>query len=48
MMSLPFEYGFVKERWTNLIDVMLEKKTGQRKIHMLQIIALLEADWNTA
>ena len=48
MMSLPFEYGFVNERWTNSIDVMLEKKRGQRKIHMLRIIALVEADWNTA
>ncbi|KAL7502579.1 hypothetical protein ACHAXN_000520, partial [Cyclotella atomus] len=48
MMSLPFEYGFANERWTNSIDVMLEKKRGQRKIHMLRIIALVEADWNTA
>jgi hypothetical protein len=35
MMSLPFEYGFANERWSNSIDVMLEKKRGQRKIHML-------------
>jgi hypothetical protein len=27
---------------------MLEKKRGQRKIHTLRIIALVEADWNTA
>ncbi|KAL7504879.1 hypothetical protein ACHAXN_002679 [Cyclotella atomus] len=46
--SLPFGNGFVDERWTNLIDVMLEKKRGQRKIHTLRIIALVEADWNTA
>ena len=48
MMSLPFEYGFTNERWTSSLDVMLEKKRGQRKIHMLRIIALVEADWNTA
>ncbi|KAL7502242.1 hypothetical protein ACHAXN_002702, partial [Cyclotella atomus] len=48
MMSMPFEFGFVNERWTNAIDVMLEKKRGIRRIHMLRIIGLLEADFNTA
>jgi hypothetical protein len=48
MMSLPFEHGFTNERWTRSLDVMLEKKRGQRKIHTLRIIALVEADWNTA
>jgi hypothetical protein len=48
MMSMPFEFGFVNERWTKAINVMLEKKKGVRKIHMLRIIALLEADFNTA
>jgi hypothetical protein len=35
-------------RWTKCIDVMIEKKRGNRKIHMLRIIGLLEADFNTA
>jgi len=41
MMSLPFMYGFINTRWTRSIDVMLEKKRGNRKIHMLRIIGLL-------
>jgi hypothetical protein len=48
MISLPFLYGFVNNRWAHEIDVMLEKKRGVRKIHQLRIIGLLEADFNTA
>jgi hypothetical protein len=47
-MSLPFMHGFINLRWTKSIDIMLEKKRGNRKIHMLWIIGLLEADFNTA
>ena len=48
MISLPFVYGFPNDRWLREIDVMLEKKKGVRKIHLLRIIGLLEADFNTA
>lgn len=48
MISLPFMYGFPNPRWSNEVDVMLEKKAGVRKIHLLRIIGLLEADFNTA
>ena len=48
MMSLPFLFGFTNPRWAEEIDVMLEKKKGVRFIHLLRIIGLLEADFNTA
>lgn len=48
MMSLPFMYGFVNQRWLHEVDVMLEKQKGIRMIHLLRIIGLLEADFNTA
>ena len=48
MMSLPFMHGFTTQRWTKMVDVMLEKKRGIRKIHLLRIIGILEADFNTA
>ena len=47
MMSLPFMYGFSNKRLTKMVDVMLEKKRGVRRIHQLCIIGILEADFNT-
>ncbi|KAL7506238.1 hypothetical protein ACHAXN_003506 [Cyclotella atomus] len=47
MISLPFMYGFVCERWRKIIDCMLEKKAGVRQIHIMRIICLFEADFNT-
>ena len=48
MMSLPFMYGFTNALCTTSVTVMLEKSPGSLKIHQLRIIALLEADLNTA
>lgn len=45
--SLPFMYGFLNKRWLKTIECMLEKKTGVRKIHMMRIINLFEADFST-
>ena len=48
MMIVPFQYGFVNNRWCRATDVILEKKPGVSKIHQLRIIGLVEPDFNTA
>ena len=48
MMSTPFMYGFVNTRWSTVVDVVLKKKNGNRKIHHLRIPGILEVDFNTA
>ena len=48
MMSLPFQYAFANSRWTTEINVMLGKTAGVRKIHLMRIIGIVEADFNQA
>ena len=47
LLSLPFTYGFVNTHWTHMSDYMLEKKPGQRQIHLLRIIGKVAAEFNT-
>ena len=48
MISLPFQHGFSPSRWRQCLEVMLEKDAGNPLIHRLQIIVLLEANFNIA
>jgi hypothetical protein len=47
LLSLPFLYGFVNDKWTSMTDFMLEKKPGVRQIHTLRIIGKVAAEFNT-
>ena len=46
--ATPIHAWIQKRSLKKNIDVMLEKKAGVRKIHLLHIIGLVQADFNTA
>jgi len=46
LMSIPTFTGHSPERWHQIVDIMLEKKPGDRRIHRLRIIAVQESDFN--
>jgi hypothetical protein len=46
LMSIPALAGIPPSRWHQIVDVMLEKKPGDRRIHRLHIIALQESNFN--
>jgi hypothetical protein len=46
ILSLCLKHGITLQRWKKIIDVMLLKKPGDLQLHRLQIIQLIEADFN--
>jgi hypothetical protein len=46
MLSLPWKHGVCLDRWLKVIDVMLSKDEGICRLRRLQIIQLIEADFN--
>jgi len=48
LMILPFQYGFIPQRWKKTVQLMLEKDTGKPWLHRLRIIELFDAQLNAA
>ena len=46
MTSIPYETGLSPSRWQQGVNVMLEKKKGNRRVDKLRAILLYEADFN--
>ena len=46
MARIPTQVGYVPNRWTYGLNVMLEKKPGVAKVSKLRTILLYEADYN--
>lgn len=46
MLNIGLITGQALDRWKRTVSLMLEKDTGQPKLHRLRIIQLFEADYN--
>jgi hypothetical protein len=46
VLDLDLEHRFFHPQWQQSINLMLEKVSGSRLVHKLQIIHLFEADFN--
>lgn len=46
LMSIPTLTSISPTKWQQVVDIMLEKKPGDRRIHCLRIIVLHESDFN--
>jgi len=48
MMSIPFQGGSARSRWTKVTDIMLEKEENNPCCHRLHVLALFKSDVNQA
>jgi hypothetical protein len=46
IMDLASDKGFILERWTTVVNVMIYKKPGVYLMNKLRVIHLFEADYN--
>ena len=46
LMNYALKFGYTYERWTKIVNVMLQKDPGNPRIHRLRVIHIYEADYN--
>ena len=46
LLNYALTFGYNYKRWTQVVNVMLQKDPGNPKIHRLRVIHLYEADYN--
>ena len=46
LLNYALQFGYTFERWTKVVNVMLQKDVGNPRIHRLRIIHIYEADYN--
>ena len=47
LLGFPFVYRFANTKWVNVTNFILREKPGWNKIHLIQIIRKMSADFNT-
>ena len=46
LLNYALRFGYTFERWTKVVNIMLQKDVGNPRIHRLRIIHIYEADYN--
>lgn len=46
LLNYALRFGYTFERWTKVVNIMLQKDAGNPRIHRLRIIHIYEADYN--
>ena len=47
MISYATKHGYCFDRWTHVINAMIEKEPGNPQLHRLRVIHLYESDYNS-
>ena len=46
LLNYALKHGYAYQRWTKVVNIMLQKDEGNPRIHRLRVIHIYEADYN--